>query len=113
MPRRGLQPITKILRRNRNILDAARTRIMKSRELCLTARNRIQEPWSDEDRTLPSSPSVNGGHDIKSTRRAAKATRKASQNVRRKSVLLRSAAELTIQHSVALRAQNRGQSEAT
>ena len=80
---------------------------MKSRELCLAARDRIQASPFDAAPPLLSSSAVNGQRDFKSTRRTAQATRKASQSARRKSALLRSAVEVTIQHSMKLKAQGR------
>lgn len=109
MARRLSQPIVEILLRNWTVLDTARTRITKSRQLCSIARSRIQAIVRNGTGIAPSSernlnPS-NDQHDVWQARSSAKATRDESKNVRLKSTLLRGLAECTIKHSLKLARQ--------
>jgi hypothetical protein len=110
MARKLSQPIIEILLRNWTVLDRARTQITKSRELCSTARSRIQAIVQNGTEMLPSPEpnlqSSNDEHDVWKARSSAKAIRDVSKKVRQKSVLLRCLAAHTIEHSARL--QNKG-----
>lgn len=103
------QPTIEILLRNWTVLGTARTRITKSRELCSTARSRMQAiVWNgmcmlpSPERNLKSS---NDQHDLRRARSSAKTTRDIAKEVRHKSALLRGLAECTIKHSLKLAKQ--------
>lgn len=109
------QPTIEILLRNWAVLDTARTRITKSRELCSTARSRMQAiarngmgiPPSSEHNLIPS----NDQHDVWNARSSAKTTRNIAKEVRHKSALLRGLAECTIKHSLKLARQRNSRNQ--